>query len=117
MADKPQVAGQERRTHIRMPSHTKVQAKVVNDPSENSTITMPAETVNISGAGMALLSSTAIEPGTHLSINVVPDEMQPDGPERIVVEVLDCLSLDTGEYVLRCKRREGQIPASLILDW
>ena len=100
-----------------MPSNTVVQASVVGDQTHALGSPTQAETINVSGAGMALLSQTSVEPGTCLSISIGQDSSQGNDGDRVVVEVIECLRLDTGGYVLRCRRKEGQIPAQLILDW
>ena len=106
-----------RRKTPRVPSDQQVQVRVIDPQIDESFTTAKTDVLNVSGGGMALFSSTPVPVGSHVSVSVTIGNEQDTEPDFLILEVVDCTGMETGEYVLRCRLKDGDIPAEIMLNW
>jgi len=107
----------ERREHPRIASGQPAQAAALSENGYAAKILHELEVENVSAGGMALISTTAVEPGHEVILEAGDHKLAADSSSRVILEVLDCTAWRDGKYILRLRVREGEVPAQLMFNW
>ena len=110
----------ERRSSVRLAGGGKIDAAVIDGNRQPVTALRHAEVVNVSAGGMAVATTTPIEPGAQVRISCPDETAVPTGSRAFAdfeVRVLETTAWQDGKQMMRCRLTEGVVPASLIYRW
>ena len=107
----------DRRTSVRLASHQRVEAAVLDHHNQPISVLRDAEVVNVSAGGLMFLSDTPTQPGTKIVINLAGKYGSTVGEHRFSLTTLECTPSNEGRHKIRCELAEGAVPARFIYNW
>lgn len=74
--------------------------------------------LDISARGMAVLSTSEVDAGDTILVNISPQEAElAGGRTAFEFEVLQCTAWHDGRFKWRCQLIDGTLPATLVFSW
>jgi len=110
-------ARDERREHPRVASGQPAHAAALCDQGFAAKVLHDLEVENVSAGGMAVISSTPVEPGHKVMLDAPAHGLAAEASGRVTLEALDCTAWRDGKYIIRLRVREGSVPAQLMFNW
>lgn len=114
MRGHPAVASEDRRIDARLPGAGAVDVFLLDASADAPVPLPPAQVLNLSATGVALLTLLRVRPGSYLELRLPAERSSRASMCRL--EVLDCTAWTRPHYLLRCQVLHGHLPARLFFD-
>lgn len=106
-----------RRSDVRLASHKKIDAVVVDRYEQPIGVFQDAEIVNVSAGGMMMVTDRPADVGARILVNLDDAKAVHHGSQRFGLEALSCSPCQGHKHEIRCKLVAGAMPARLIYSW
>lgn len=108
---------EERRSDVRLAGGGPIDAAVIDRYQQPITVLQATNVINLSAGGMALATSTQVEPESRIRVSVSDNGqrgVKSNSVSDFDLQVLACSRVPNGQYLARCKLKQGLMPATLI---